>query len=190
MRVYLPATLAMLIQLNSDGEFRPVGGTGFALTPALRESFLSGDDEELSEVAMREAARASLRLLAGEAPEPGDEAAEVELAADEQTTKPGLTPDLPPRRVVIAADVDDSAVTLRPDLDDAVVKVSGTVPLKAIASVHVDVKEAEDKVRAAVVVIDAADLGDLDAELAVGDAEDFDLAWYATQELPFLLELL
>src|SRR5690606_28578511 len=97
---YLPATLAMLIQLNSDGEFRPVGGTGFALTPALRESFLSGDDEELSEVAMREAARASLRLLAGEAPEPGDEAAEVELVADEQTTKPGLTPDLPPRRVV------------------------------------------------------------------------------------------
>ena len=51
-------------------------------------------------------------------------------------------------------------------------------------------ERAEDKVRAAVVVIDAADMGDLDAELAVGDIEDFDLAWYATQELPFLLELL
>ncbi|SDU84900.1 DUF6912 family protein [Gordonia westfalica] len=188
MRVYLPATLAMLMQLNSDGEFRPIGGTGFALTPALREAFVSGDDEELSEVAMREAARASLRLLAGEAPEADDAAAERDLAADEAVTKPGDTPRLPPRRVVVAADVED--VKLRPDLDDAVVKVARPIPLSAVASVHVDVKEAEDKVRAAVVVIDAADLGDLDAELAVGDVEDFDLAWYATQELPFLLELL
>ena len=39
-------------------------------------------------------------------------------------------------------------------------------------------------------VIDEADLGDEDAELTVGDALDHDLAWYATQELPFLLDLL
>ena len=39
-------------------------------------------------------------------------------------------------------------------------------------------------------VIDAADLGNEDAELTVGDAQDHDLAWYAPQELPFLLELL
>ncbi|MFE0750260.1 DUF6912 family protein [Gordonia sp. NPDC058843] len=188
MRVYLPATLAMLMQLNTDGEFRPLGGTGFALTPALREAFVSGDDEELSEVALREAARASLRLLAGEAPETGDTDTDNELAADEATTGPGETSSLPPRRVVVAADVE--SVTPRPDLDDAVVKVAGPIPLSAIASVHVDVAEAEPKVRAAVVVIDAADMGDLDAELAVGDVEDFDLAWYATQELPFLLELL
>ena len=38
--------------------------------------------------------------------------------------------------------------------------------------------------------VDAADLGDEDAEFIVGDAQDHDLAWYATQELPFLLELL
>ena len=114
--------------------------------------------------------------------------AESELVADEAVTDPADTPRLPPRRVVVAADVED--VTLRPDLDDAVVKIAGPVPVSAIASVHVDVAEAEPKVRAAVVVIDAADMGDLDAELAVGDVEDFDLAWYATQELPFLLELL
>ena len=30
-----------------------------------------------------------------------------------------------------------------------------------------------------------ADLGDEDAEFTVGDAQDHDLAWYATQELPF-----
>ena len=35
-----------------------------------------------------------------------------------------------------------------------------------------------------------SDLGDEDAEFTVGDAQDHDLAWYATQELPFLLELL
>ena len=45
-------------------------------------------------------------------------------------------------------------------------------------------------VSAAIAVIDEADLGDEDAELTVGDAQDHDLAWYATQELPFLLELL
>ncbi|GAB05865.1 hypothetical protein GII30_17490 [Gordonia amarae] len=172
MRVYLPATLAMLMRLGETGEFAPIGGTAFALTPALRESYLSGDDEELSEAAMREAARASLRLLAGEPTRPEDTDG----------------PRFPPRRVVVAADVD--GVKLRPDLDAAVVKVSGPVPLSAIASVHVDGSDAEDAVRTAVVVIDAADLGDEDAELAVGDVEDFDLAWYATQELPFLLELL
>ena len=50
--------------------------------------------------------------------------------------------------------------------------------------------DAEPDVRAAIAVIDAADLGDEDAELTVGDAQDHDLAWYATQELPFLLDLL
>ena len=55
---------------------------------------------------------------------------------------------------------------------------------------NVDTAAAESAVRAAMDVIDAADLGDEDAELAVGDALDHDLAWYATQELPFLLELL
>jgi hypothetical protein len=45
-------------------------------------------------------------------------------------------------------------------------------------------------VTTAIEVVDAADLGDEDADLAVGDAQDHDLAWYAPQELPFLLELL
>jgi hypothetical protein len=39
-------------------------------------------------------------------------------------------------------------------------------------------------------VVDAADLGDPDAEFTVGSAEDHALAWYAPQELPFLLELM
>ncbi|MFT4200793.1 DUF6912 family protein [Gordonia sp. (in: high G+C Gram-positive bacteria)] len=175
MRVYIPATLAMLQALTADGEIAPLGGTAFALTPALRESYTSGDDEELAEAALREAARASLRLIDEDAESEGDEAS-------------GGSDSLPPRRVVVAADVDD--VKLRPDLDAAVVKLSGPVPLSSVAAVHVDGAEAEPAVRAAVAAVDAADLGDLDAELAIGDVEDFDLGWYATQELPFLLELL
>ncbi|SFT04053.1 DUF6912 family protein [Saccharopolyspora flava] len=165
MRIYLPATLPMLQQLVADKQLQPLGGTAFALTPALRESYATGDTEELEYAAMREAARASLRLLAA------DEDGKIEQ-----------------RRVVISADVDD--VTLRPDLDHAVVKVSGPVSWKQLAAVHVDTGEAEDAVRAAVEVIDAADLGDPDAEFALGEAEDHELAWYAPQEVPFLLELM
>jgi hypothetical protein len=167
VRVYVPTTVAGLRTLLADEQVQPLSGTAFALTPALREAYTAGDDEELEYVAMTEAARASLRLLA------------TELAED---------PEAPARRAVVAADVDD--VTPRPDLDAAVVRVRGPIPMRRLASVHLDVEDAADAVRKAAAVIDAADLGDEDAELAVGDAEDHDLAWYGLQELPFVLELL
>ena len=66
IQVYIPATLAMLQQLVADGSLWPVNGTAFALTPTLREAYAEGDDEELAEVALREAALASLRLLAAQ----------------------------------------------------------------------------------------------------------------------------
>jgi hypothetical protein len=62
--------------------------------------------------------------------------------------------------------------------------------MSAVAAIHVDAPEAAEAVAAAAAVIDAADLGDPDAEFVLGDAEDHELAWYAPQELPFLLELL
>jgi hypothetical protein len=148
----------------ADGSVRPVNGTAFAVTPTLRESYAAGDDEELAEVALRDAALASLRLL-------DDDAS-----------------DLPPRRAVLVADVED--VKPRPDLDDAVVRLAGEIALADVIAAYVDTAEAETAVRAAVEAVDAADLGDEDAELVVGDAQDHDLAWYAPQELPFLLELL
>jgi hypothetical protein len=171
MRIYIPVTLAMLRQLVTDGSLRPVSGTAFAVTPKLREAYAEGDDDELGEVALREAALASLRLLAGAAEDAGQ-------SGDE----------LPPRRAVLVADVGD--VTLRPDLDDAVVRIGGPVTSDDVVAAFVDNAAAEAQVRAAVAVVDAADLGDEDAELTVGDAQDHDLAWYAVQELPFLLELL
>ncbi len=165
MRVYIPATLAMLQQLVSEGSLWPVNGTAFAVTPTLREAYAEGDDDELAEVALREAALASLRLLA---------------AADDES--------LPPRRAVLAAEVEE--VKYRPDLDDAVVRVGAPVAIEHVIAAYVDNAAAEPAVTKAIEVIDAADLGDEDAELVVGDALDHDLAWYANQELPFLLELL
>ncbi|MDD4867951.1 MAG: hypothetical protein PHQ28_12795 [Mycobacterium sp.] len=152
----------------ADGSLQPVNGIAFAVTPALRESYAEGDDDELAEVALREAALASLRLL----------------AADDDTG----TGKLPPRRAVLAAEVDD--VTHRPDLDDAVVKLRAPVEIDRVVAAYVDNAGAEAAVARAIEVIDEADLGDEDAELIVGDAQDHDLAWYATQELPFLLDLL
>jgi hypothetical protein len=168
MRVYIPATLAMLQQLVAVGSVQPLSGTAFAVTPTLRESYAEGDDEELAEVAIGEAALASMRLLAAE---PGDSG-------------------LPLRRAVLVADAPDSDVTPRPDLDDAVVRINGRVVLNQVVAAYVDNAAAETAVKAAIEVVDEADLGDEDAELTVGDAQDHDLAWYATQELPFLLELL
>ena len=136
----------------------------------MRESYAEGDDDELAEVALREAALASLRLLAIGAEAPSDGEA------------------LPPRRAALVVDVAEA--TPRPDLDDAVVRLAGPVPLADVVAVYVDNAAAEADVLAAVERVDEADLGDEDAELAVGDAQDHDLAWYAPQELPFLLELL
>jgi uncharacterized protein DUF6912 len=174
MQIYIPATLAMLQQLVADRSLWPVNGTAFAVTPRLREAYAEGDDDELGEVALRDAALASLRLLA---------------AAAEVAEQPGEK--LPPRRAVLVADVKDAGdVTLRPDLDDAVVRIAAPVAIDDVVAAFVDTAAAEAHVTAAIAVVDAADLGDEDAELAVGDAQDHDLAWYATQELPFLLDLL
>lgn len=165
MRVYVPATLAMLQQLVTDQMLHARSGTAFAVTPTLREAYAQGDDDELAEVALREAALASLRLLASEG-----------------------ASTMPPRRAVVVAEVGD--LTPRPDLDDAVVRLSGPIALADVIAAYVDNAVAEPAVLAAIEAVDDADLGDEDAEFVVGDAQDHDLAWYASQELPFLLELL
>jgi hypothetical protein len=127
--------------------------TGYAVTAGLRAQLI-GDEEELEHAAVLRAARASLRLL-------------------EQVDEP--------RRVVLAVEAD--APTLLDHLDDGAVRLTAPLPLRAIAAGMVDGAEAADAVRRAADVVDAADLGDEEAELAVGDAEDHELLWYATQEL-------
>ena len=164
MRVYIPATFAMLEQLNEQGVLHARNGWGFAATPELTEFFNSGDQEEIEAIAFDDAALASIRLLA---------------IGDEER--------FPHRRVVVSADVD---ATGEPDMGESVVKVSGPVELKNVAAVHVDVREAEDATKRATELIDAADLGDEDAELAVGDAQDNYMAFFDPSELPFPIELL
>lgn len=155
----------MLQQLVAERLLHARSGTAFAVTPTLRESYAEGDDDELAEVALLEAALASLRLLAGDG-----------------------TSGLPPRRAVLVAEVAEA--TARPDLDDAVVRLPGPIGFDDVIAAYVDNADAEPAVLPAIEAVDAADLGDEDAEFIVGDAQDHDLAWYAKQELPFLIELL
>lgn len=162
VRVYLPTTVRGLATAVRDGEVRPVGGTAFAVTPSLAASAPGADTEELEYLAMSDAARASLRLIAGS------------------------DPALPALRVVIAADV-AGEVRYRDDLDRAAATLSGPVPWGAVASVHLDGADAAEAVSAAATSVDAADMGDLDAEFVVGTAEDFELAWYAPNEIVYLL---
>lgn len=161
MRVFVPATLPMLAELNASGRLDTVpDGIGFAVTPALREWYTEGDFEELDYAAQAEAARASLDLL-----------------ADDR--------EAPPRRVVVAVDVPQAV----PDstYGRAAVRLAEPVTLDLVASIHVDDGDAEGTVAAAVAALDAARAGNEDAALAVEEPEGFELLWFATQELPDLL---
>jgi hypothetical protein len=166
MRVYLPSTLPALAELLRTGEIGPAPVRGFAVTPALREWYSSGDMEELEYVALMNAARKSLRLLAAD-------------------------PAAPPRRVVLAAELpDESGVssTGNGGFDDpALVQFSQPVPLRDIVSAHIDDVAAVGEIAAAVAALPAADAGDDDAKFVVDGAEGFELLWFATQEISDLL---
>jgi uncharacterized protein DUF6912 len=170
VRVYLPATTSVLRTLVDDGRLAgPL--TAFAVTPGLREFYTvseaEADTEELEYAALLAAARASLRLI-------------------------DVDPTAARRRVVVAADVPGAAVSEveDPDVDRGAVRVTVDVSLRDVASAHVDGAEAEDDVRAAVSVVLEADLGSEDAQFVVDQAEGHELAWYATQEIGTVLELL
>ncbi|SFI07573.1 hypothetical protein SAMN05216275_10144 [Streptosporangium canum] len=167
MRVYLPCTLPALARVVTLGELGPAPLTGYAVTPALVEWYVSGDTEELEYVALTEAARASLRMLAA------DRADGVRVAA---------------RRVVIAAEVPDGSVSAGAELEErARVRLAAAIPMADIAAVHVDDLSAVEDIEAAIVALPAADRGDDDARFALDGAEANDLLWYATQEIPDLI---
>jgi len=162
MRVFLPSTLPALATALRAGQVGPGPLPGFAVTPALREAYASGDNEELEYAALTEAARASLRMLAG-------------------------NPAAPSRRVVLAAEVPSEQVRWdAQDGEPARVVIGEAVPLARLASAHVDDAEAGQDVRTAAEALPAADAGDEDARFSVDGAEGHELAWYATQELPHL----
>jgi hypothetical protein len=180
MRVYLPSTLPALSQAHGAGELGPGPLEAYAVTPGLREWWASDDEEELEYAALGLAARASLRLLA--------EAPEAEA--------------VPRRRVVIAAEVPDADVAVDPDspADGTVgsgadggavgrVRLAAPVPLAKAEAVHMDADDAEADVAAAADALRAAAGGDDDGAVpsAVDGAEDHELLWFATQEIPAVL---
>ncbi|MEV7613562.1 hypothetical protein [Streptomyces sp. NPDC089799] len=165
MRVYVPLTLSGLAEVHQAGELGPAPVRAYAVTPALREWYVSDDIEELEYAALGRAAAASLRMLAEDAAAPR-------------------------RRVVVAVDVADKAATAAPGLDEATlgqVTLAGTVRLAVAAAVHVDAADAEKDVAAAAEALPAADAGDGDAQFTVDGAEDHELLWYGVQEIPGLV---
>jgi len=162
MRVYLPTTLTALACLLQAGAIGPAPVPGFAVTPALREWYATGDLEELEYVAMAHAARASLRLLAGD-------------------------PQAPRRRVVLAADVPDEQIDHDGGFDEpTLVEVRAPVTVDQVVSAHVDdllavadIAEAADRM----VSLNIRHLPVVDKAKVVGILSIRDLTKWAAEEL-------
>lgn len=172
MRVYVPLTLPGLAEAHQAGELGPAPLRAYAVTPGLREWYVSQDMEELEYAALNRAAVASLRMIAED----------------------GAAPH---RRVVVAVDVDDEAATATPaapgdDADEEAalgrVALAGAVRLSVAAAVHVDAEDALEDVSAAVRAVTGADQGDRDARSTVDGAEDHELLWFGVQEIAGLLK--
>jgi hypothetical protein len=176
MRVYVPSTMELLAAAYHAGEIGPAPMTAYAVTPALREWYVEGGEEELEYAALMQAARASLGLLAA--------AGQAMRAAGDSMPAPDGT-----RRVVLACET--GAVLPQPggtELGEARLDLGTVVPWTAVAAVHVDSPDAEPVVAAAVRAWDAAQSGDEDAAFTVEASEGEELQWYATQEVPDLLK--
>ena len=163
MRIYIPSTLPLIDLACHAGEFGPAPLVAYAVTPALREWYTDGDDEELEYAAMAQAARASVGLLAAD-------------------------PGAARRRVVVACEVSaippaDGTV----ELGDARLELHVVVPWRTVAAVHLDAVGAVGVVGKAADSWEAAQNGDDDAVFALDSCEGEDLLWYATQEIPDLL---
>ncbi|MGX6601971.1 DUF6912 family protein [Micromonosporaceae bacterium Da 78-11] len=159
VRVYVPATVPMLAALRDSGQLGDGPTVAHAVTPALREWYAEGDEEELEYVAFTRAAQGALQLLRHD-------------------------PKAPRRRVVVSADV-PSARLVREDVElgSSTVRLLEPVSLTEVASVHLDSAGVAEQVAAAAEVVEEALAGDPDAQFTVDGAEDHELEWYAVTEL-------
>ena len=163
VRVYLPATVPMLTALRASGQLGDGAVEAHAVTPALREWYAEGDEEELEYVAFTRAAQGALRLLRHD-------------------------PAAPRRRVVVSADVPATALMRENvELGSSAVRLPEPVTLAEVAAIHVDGADAAEPVAAAAEVIEEALAGDPDAQFTLDSAEDHELEWYAVSELDELI---
>jgi hypothetical protein len=163
VRVYVPATLPMLAELRESGQLGTGPSVAHAVTPALREWYAEGDEEELEYVAFTRAAQAALQLLRHD-------------------------PKAPRRRVVVSADVASTALIREEvELGSSTVRLPQPVSLKEVASIHVDGVDTTEEIGAAADVVEEALAGDPDAQFTVDGAEDHELQWYAVSELDQLI---
>jgi hypothetical protein len=159
VRVYVPATVPMLAALRDSGRLGDGPTVAHAVTPALREWYAEGDDEELEYVAFTRAAQGALQLLRHD-------------------------PKAPRRRVVVSADVPSSALVREDvELGSSTVRLPHPVSIKEVASIHLDSTGAVEEIAAAADVVEEALAGDPDAQFTVDSAEDHELEWYSVTEL-------
>ena len=163
-RVYVPCSLTGLARAQEEGHLALVEELrAHAVTPAVREWYVEGDQEELEYSALIDAAESSLEIL-------------------RQDTS------APRRRVVIAADVPDGTVNPASTRDDrSAVTIEAPVPLSTVVSIHVDEKEAEQTISDAIGALERARAGDDDAQFLLDEAEARDLLWYDVSEIDELI---
>lgn len=137
VRVYVPTTLTGLAGFVAGGGVGPTPVHGRAVTAWLRESWPEAEDDEWEYAALMAAADDSVALL---------------------------TDEDPPRRVVLAVDVDPVVE----QGDSSRVEVISAFPMRQVKAVH-------------------ADTGDIDVAAGYDPDECGDLGWFGTQEIPDLL---
>jgi hypothetical protein len=137
VRVYVPATLTTLAAYVAEGGIGPAPVRARAVTSWLRESWPEGDEEEWEYAALQAAADDSAGLLGAEDP---------------------------PRRVVLAADVEAATESE----DSTVVHVDSAFPMRLVQAVHTDTEDLER-----VAAYDPDEVGDL--------------GWFGVQEISGLL---
>jgi len=144
-RVYVPLVWHELRSLVADGAL-PAGMPAYAVTPALVDAEPAGTDEQ-EELAWQAAVDASLAAL---------------------------TADVPPRRVVVSADVPAASVVPAPELGPAAVRLTDGATRHQVACAHVDDPAAANAVAVA-------------RRGTPADLDDVDLLWYAEVELDALV---
>jgi hypothetical protein len=145
-RVYVPFTLERLPSLLETGRLGPVPFIGYAVTPDVVEQTVDSDEEQREHLVALVAARASLEQVVND-------------------------PAASWRRVVVAVDVDDSALVACDGDSPAAVEISSPPELQDVAALFVDSEASEPLIA----------LASQTRDLTVVD--DLDLLWFAPTEL-------